>query len=128
MSHPLVFISHNRIKDGKLEELRQFYAETIDQLKQDKPGTVMHLGFASEDGTTMSFIHAFPDGEAIIAHMAGVDQRVSRAYELIETLQYELYGPIPDEVLEAFRRYATGDIELVIEPDPLGGYMRLARG
>lgn len=128
MSRPLLFISRNRVKEGKLEDLRQFYNQSIGQLEKAKPGTVMHLAYASDDGRTMSFIHAFPDGEAMIAHMSGADERASRAYEFIETARFELYGPVPDEVLDMFQSLAGDNITLVVEPDALGGYMHLTGG
>lgn len=43
MADPVVFISRNRVKVGKLEGFRTACREVSERLKLDKPGTVVFL-------------------------------------------------------------------------------------
>ena len=38
MSEPIVFISHNKIKEGKLEAFRKVNQERTPLIQQEKPG------------------------------------------------------------------------------------------
>src|SRR5213593_861531 len=39
MSEPIVFISRNRVKKGKLDDFKHFYQEGVERLRREKPGT-----------------------------------------------------------------------------------------
>jgi quinol monooxygenase YgiN len=72
MSEPIVLISNQRIKEGKLDEYTQSYRENVEILMADKPGTVAHLAYVSEDGSEVSMVHVFPDAESMDLHFQGV--------------------------------------------------------
>ena len=51
MSGPIVFISHNTVKADKLEGFREAFGEVADALESEKPGTIVYLAFADEEGS-----------------------------------------------------------------------------
>lgn len=122
MSDPIVFISHSRIKEGKLEALREMTETTMPVIEAEKPGTVMQHGYLNEEGTEIHFVHIFPDAEAMDAHMVGVSERSQKAFEFIETQGFEIYGRPSEEVLSALRH---AGVDLVVKPLNVGGYIRL---
>ena len=128
MSDPIVFISHNKIKQGKLESLREYSPKTIQLLQEQKPETVVFLSFASDDSSKVSFIHIFPDAEAMDAHFEGADERSKRASEFIESKSMEIYGSPSDSVREMLKRIAESGVEVSIDSDYLGGFLRLKSG
>lgn len=75
MSEPVVFISHFGIKEGTLEDLRRLSEEVIESLRQDKPRTVLYLAYLDDEGTQVSFLHAFHDAESMDLHFEGADER-----------------------------------------------------
>ena len=123
MSDPIVFISHSKIKEGKLEALQEFSSEMFPVMEAEKPGTVLHDGYVNEEGTEVHFVHVFPDADAMDAHMVGVADRTGKAYEFIGTYEFEIYGT-PSEEAMAILRQAPG-IDVVVRPSGLGGYIRL---
>jgi quinol monooxygenase YgiN len=78
MSAPIVFVSHNAVKQGKLEGFRDAFADVARPLDAEKPGTVVFLAFANEDGTQVSVVHVFPDAAAMGVHLEGVEERMGR--------------------------------------------------
>jgi len=44
MAHPIVFISHHRIKPGKAEPMKALLAEIWSAMETDKPQTLMNSG------------------------------------------------------------------------------------
>jgi hypothetical protein len=78
MADPIVFISHHRIKPGKAEPMRALLAQMWSAMETEKPQTLMNLAYVSDDGTEITFMHAFADVEGMQLHWQGVDDRTSR--------------------------------------------------
>ena len=125
MSGPIVFISHNAVKDGKLEGFRDAFGEVAEALNAEKPGTVVFLAFADEDGSEVSVVHVFPDADAMGRHLEGVQERTGTAVEFIKTTGYEIYGAPSEPVLDAMRGFSTSEgVPLQVQTDHIGGYLR----
>jgi hypothetical protein len=125
MSEPIVLISHLKVKDGKLEAFRESTREVFKFMEASKPGTKIHIGFVNEDSTQLSFIHLFPDAKSLDLHMEGVEGKTNKAFEFVETLGYEIYGTPSEGIMEMMNQFAGSGIPLKVEPEYLGGYMRL---
>jgi hypothetical protein len=125
MAEPIVFISHNRIKAGRLEALKTFIREGAKAIEADKPGTMAFLAYTNEAGTEVDFVHVFPDADAMDAHMAGVQQRVGAALEFIDGAGVEIWGTPSEPVLQLMRGFESAEEPLTVRPVPLGGYLRL---
>lgn len=123
MSDPIVFISHSKAKEGKLEAFRELSQEVFPVMEAQKPGTVLHYGYVNEEATEVHFVHVFPDADAMDAHMVGAADRVGKANEFIETYEFEIYGTPSDETLEMLRQ-APG-VDVAVSPIGFGGYIRL---
>ena len=100
MSEPIVFISHNTGEEtADFEGFRKAFGEVSVALEAEKPGTIVYLAFADEDGTRVSVVHIFPDAGAMGRHLQGVQERMAKAVGFIETTGYEIFGTPSDAVL-----------------------------
>jgi hypothetical protein len=124
MSEPIIFISNQRVKEGKLEGYKHYYRQVAEQAKVNKPGTAAHLAYHNKEGSELSIIHIFPDSEAMELHMKGVDELAKKAYEYVEILSFEIYGKPADTVLELMMQIVGSRIALNIKPQLIGGYIR----
>lgn len=125
LSEPIIFISHQRVKEGKLEGYKRYYRQVAEQAKTNKPGTVAHLAYHNKEGSELSIIHIFPDAEAIELHVKGVDQLAKKAFEYVEIVSFEIYGKPTETVLESMMQIVGSGITLNIRPQPIGGYIRV---
>lgn len=128
MSEPIVFISHSRIKEGKLDGFKQYNRPGAEWIEANKPDTVAFLVYVNEDGTEVSIIHVFPDGDAMSLHMQGVGDRAKGAYEFLEPVSIEIYGTPTEAVLEMMKQITGSGVALSLNPQSLGGYIRLTSG
>jgi hypothetical protein len=128
MSEPIIFISNQRVKEGKLEGYKHYYRQVAEQAKADKPGTIAHIAYHNEEGTELSIIHIFPDAEAMELHMKGVDELAKKAFEYVEILSFEIYGKPTERVLEGMMQIVGSSIALNIRPQLIGGYIRFNAG
>ena len=125
MPGPIVFISHNSVKDGMLGGFRDAFGQVAQALDAEKPGTVVFLAFASDDGSEISVVHVFPDADAMGQHLQGVQERMGTAVEFIQTRGYEIYGAPSEPVLEAMRGFADAEgVPLHVQSYHVGGYLR----
>ena len=123
MSDPIVFMSHSKLKEGKLDAFRELSKEVFAAMEAEKPGTVLHYGYVDEEETEIHFIHVFPDAASMDDHMVGAGERVGRADEFIETFAFEIYGTPSEETLTMLQK-APG-VDVVVNPVGFGGYIRL---
>lgn len=129
MPQPVVFISHFRVKEGKLDDFRRRSEENTRSLEQEKPATVAFLAYLSDDRTQLSIVHVFPDAASMDAHVEGAEERAAAAYEFIEPAGWDIYGRPSDGVLEMMRRSAaSAGVPLVHHPDHLTGFLRMRAG
>jgi len=128
MSEPIVFISNQRVKKGKLDGYKQYYRQVAEMTEANKPRTVAHLAYANEDGTAVSIVHIFPDAESMELHMLGVDELAKKAFEFMEIVSFEIYGRPSDIVLDMMMQIAGSGVALSIKPQPIGGYIRFKSG
>jgi len=128
MSEPIIFISNQRVKQGKLEGYKHYYRQVAEQAKANKPGTIAHIAYHNEEGTELSIIHIFPDAEAMELHMKGVDELAKKAFEYVEILSFEIYGKPTETVLEGMMQIVGSSIALNIRPQLIGGYIRFNSG
>ena len=127
MSEPIVFISHHRVKPGKAEELKALMAEMWSVMEKEKPRTLMNLAYLNEDGTEVTFMHAFADIEAMQLHWQGADDRTAQAYEYIEPIGFEIYGSAGQQIVDGMRAEAAdGGATLTLWPEFVAGFLRLA--
>lgn len=126
MSEPITFISHFGVKAGKRDAFALLSHESAERLKADKPRTLVFLGYLNDTGTQVSFLHVFADAESLDVHFQGADERARAAYEYLEPKGWELYGRPSQQALETLQQAAaSAGVTLSVEPDYLGGFLRL---
>jgi len=128
MDGPIVFVSRSRVKDGKLQALRDFMERGTPALEADKPRTLVFLPFLSEDGTELTIFHVFADAASMDAHLEGAGERSKAAYEFIETASFEVYGAPSGGTLEAMQQITTTGARFEHEPESFGGFIRPTTG
>lgn len=128
MSEPIVFISHFKIKEGKLDGLKQHAQMTRAHIKATKPGTVTFLQYLNEEETELSIVHVFPDAEAYDRHLEGMAERAKGVFEFIEPIRRELYGLPNEQALAMSKPPDSSEMAFNHKPQLMGGYIRFKPG
>jgi hypothetical protein len=129
MSEPVCFISHFRVKDGKLDALKQLSRDVAQRLGEQKPRTAMFLCYVDEGRGVASFVHAFADAESMDLHIEGAGDRSRAAYEFMEPAGWEVYGRPSEAALGVLRQAASSSgVTLRVEPQFVSGFLRMSSG
>ena len=124
MSNPIVFISRNRIREGKTEEFKKHYQDSIQLIFAGKPNTLAQLGYENEGGTEFTVVRVFPNADALDQQIQGGDERSKKTYEYIEPTAIEIFGTPNPATLEKMKKIAGSGITVSISPSYLGGFIR----
>ncbi len=125
MTEPVAFISHFRVREGRLDALQQLSHDVSERLRIEKPRTALFMACLDDAGGTVSFVHAFADAEAMDVHFEGADQRARVAYEYVEALGWEVYGRPSRQALEALQAAASASgVTLQVWPRLVDGFLR----
>jgi quinol monooxygenase YgiN len=128
MSEPIVFISHFRVKEGRLDSLKAQIQQVTELIQANKPGTVVFLQYLNAEGTELSIIHVFPDAESLDRHSGGVAERAKAALENISPTRREVYGLPSDQAMAILRPPDGSGISLQFMPHLEDGFIRLKQG
>ena len=128
MSDPIVFISHFKVKPGKLESLKHLNQKVTEQIKTSKPSTVAFLQYLDEQGEELSIIHVFPDAESFDRHVEGAERRAKTSMDFVEPTRREVYGMPNDQVLAMLKPRDGSGIAFHIMAKASSGYIRLGGG
>ena len=124
MSEPIVFISRNKIKEGKTDEFRSHYRDSIPPIMAGKPGTLAQLAYENEGAAEVTIVRLFPSADALDLQLQGANERSKKTYEFIEPISIEIFGIPNPATLEIMKKIAGSGIVVSISPNYLGGFIR----
>ena len=129
MTEPIVFVSHFRVKDDKLNDLKQQFREVLEMLEAEKTRTTAQLAYLDDTGTRLSIVHVFSDAYTMDVHFQGAEERSKAAYEFMDPAGWQIYGTPSDAALQMMRQAATSaGVALTVQPGYLGGFLRIESG
>jgi hypothetical protein len=125
MAEPIIFISRNRILDGRRSEFEAAFAAAVGMIGSNKPRTALFAAYLDEAGTEVRVVHAFPDPEAMAAHFEGSEDRSASASALITPAGFEVFGPAPSAAVYQLRHEAEiAGIGVDVFDNAIGGFLR----
>lgn len=101
MSGPLIFISHSRVKPGKLEVYRAHCTAAVELVESEEPQMIGFNLYESEDGTDVSTVMVHPDAESLDTHFKLYAERLAgRVADALDSYEVDLYGRPSDAALQ----------------------------
>ena len=128
MTDPILFISRNKIKEGKVDAFRNHYRSSVPPIEASKPGTLVQLAYENVDATEVTILRLFPNADAMDQQLQGADERSRKAYEYIEPLSVEIYGAPSPSTIEKMKKIAGSGIVVRVNTQFIGGFLRLKSG
>jgi hypothetical protein len=124
MSEPIVFISRNKIKDGKANEFKKHYQDSLQPIFDGKPATLAQLAYEDEEATEFTIVRLFHTADALDLQIQGADERSKKTYTFIEPISIEIFGTPNPATLEMMKKIAGSGVVVKISPNYMGGFIR----
>jgi hypothetical protein len=132
MSAPLIFITTASIKEGRLDDFKQFTEKLVANFEAREPQIVAFNVFLDEAETEMTSIQVHPTPASMDSHRELVNQVlgedmaqwVERA-DFLEIKHIEIYGSPSEALLKADQSWVdSGAITRMIKPVHVAGFTR----
>jgi hypothetical protein len=135
MIKPLIFVSTWKIREGRLEDYKQFSKELIEHIKAKEPQLIAFNMYFNEDETEMTSIQVHPDAASmdfhlqVLANVIGKDMIawIDRA-DFLEPKHIEIYGAPSAKLLEADQPFVEAGIPQSVKPLHFAGFTRSTAG
>jgi hypothetical protein len=130
MAAPFIFIGTHKVKPGKLEDFKAWFADYIDRtVEPNEPRLLVFEAYADPVANVVTVVQVHPDAESMIHHMEVITEHVATAYVdfLERDSQWQIYGTPRAGVLELIQQMG-GDEDVPASQEPFAGFTRLGKG
>jgi quinol monooxygenase YgiN len=132
MSSPFIFIGTHKIKPGKRDEFKQYFAEFSSNIVEpEEPRLHSFYGYAAPDSDYVTVVQIHPDAASMATHMKVGMEHFATAYsEYLEPESaMQIYGDLTDDLIQAISAAAQTDVDTasVTIREPFAGFDRLPR-
>ena len=131
MDDPVVYVSTWRIREGKFEDYRRFYAELVKIVDANEPGVPAFLAYANDDATEITNVHVYPDRATLDRHMAVLGEQMgllptdlTAVMEYFEPVQVQVFGTPAGQAAEMDQRLLDSGVPFASKRQYLGGFTR----
>ena len=130
MAAPFIFIGTHKVKPGKLEEFKAWFANYIDTtVEPNEPRLLSFEAYADSKSNEVTVIQIHPDAESMVHHMGVISEHIAIAYAdfLQRESRYQIYGTPRAGVLELIQQ-TDGSEKAPTSQEPFAGFTRLGKG
>jgi quinol monooxygenase YgiN len=130
MSAPFIFIGTHKVKPGKLEEFKAWFANYIDTtVEPNEPRLLSFEAYEDAEANTVTVVQVHPDAESMVHHMEVITEHIATVYAnfLERDSSYQIYGTPRAGVLELIQQVDRSE-EAPTSQEPFAGFTRLGKG
>lgn len=126
MSQPFIFVTRHRIKEGKLEELRELNQEFVEFVEANEPRLLAYYTYVNEDATELSIVQVHEDAASFAQHMQVAAERIHGAIRLVDNDSIQIFGPLIAEWRAQLHAAGDPGLRVSYAPEGWGGFSRAA--
>lgn len=127
MSEPLIFIGTHRVKPGKREDFKTYFAKFCnDVVAAHEPRLLSFHGYA-DDSDHVTVVQVHPDSASMMTHMSLIGAHVETSYDeyLEPESSYQVYGTPNDDLLAMVEGLSADRHVALTLKRPFSGFQRL---
>jgi quinol monooxygenase YgiN len=127
MAAPFIFIGTHKVKPGKLEEFKAWFADYIETtIEPDEPRLLSFNAYVNPEASEVTVVQVHPDAESMVHHLSVISEHVARAYVdfLERESRLQIYGTPHAGVMDLIQQMA-GSAEPLTSQEPFAGFSRL---
>jgi hypothetical protein len=106
MSEPIVYVDSSRIREGKLDAVKEKMRDLAEFVDGKEPQLISYGFFLDEDEKLMTVVAVHPDSESLLLHMDVGAEKFRAFGDLIDLERIDVYGRVSDAVMDRLRQKA----------------------
>ncbi len=127
MAEPFIFIGTHRVKPGKLQDFKDYFATfSADTVEPNEPRLLSFQGY-SDDSELITVVQVHPDSDSMLTHLSMIGEHVEAAFTafLEPESSYQIYG-VPRGGIVAMVEKLSADRHVALTvKQPFTGFQRL---
>lgn len=127
MAEPFIFIGTHRVKPGKLDDFKDYFAKfCASTVEPNEPRLLSFQGYG-DDSDEVTVVQVHPDSDSMLTHLSVIGEHVETAMTdyLEPESSYQIYG-VPRGGLVAMVEKMSADRQLALTiKQPFTGFQRL---
>lgn len=106
MTHPFIFVSTHKLKEGKWEEYRKVLQGLVEVVEAKEPRLIAFNIYFDEESNAVTGVQVHPDADSMQFHMKVVSEHILTAYEnyIDSTESMQILGQLPKNLLEGMQQ------------------------
>ena len=125
MAQPLIFISTNTLKEGKLEDFKHYSEEFSKFIEENEPRLIHFEQYINEDGTEVTNVQVHPDMDSMAFHLQLIREHIAQAFEYLDAVKsYQVYGEPSDAFVEQLKEIGGPEVPVIVK-SKFSGFNRL---
>jgi len=130
MTAPFIFIGTHKIRPGKREAFKEYFARfSSDVVDPAEPRLHSFYGYAAPDSDYVTVVQVHPDADSMVTHMnVGMEHFADAYAEYLEAEStMQVYGNLTEDLIRAISAAAQTDADgsSVTIREPFAGFDRL---
>ncbi|HET6746444.1 MAG TPA: hypothetical protein VFH90_11440 [Candidatus Limnocylindria bacterium] len=130
MTAPFIFIGTHKIKPGKIEAFKKYFAQfSSDVVEPMEPRLHSFYGYAAPESGYVTVVQVHPDADSMTTHMKVGRDHFATAYAdyLGAESSLQIYGTLTEDLIQAISAAAQtgGDVSSITIREPFAGFHRL---
>jgi hypothetical protein len=95
----------------------------------EEPQVIGFNEYLNDAGDEVTVIQIHPDAASFEKHLDVIADHARRAYDetLDRTVRIQVFGDIPESVVASLREQASTGVEIILNAEHLGGFLRAGR-
>jgi hypothetical protein len=117
------------LKAGALNTERRRVPELVNFVECEEPQVIGFNEYLNDAGDEVTVIQIHPDAASFEKHLDVIADHARRAYDetLDRTVRIQVFGDIPESVVASLREQASTGVEIILNAEHLGGFLRAGR-
>jgi len=127
MSGPLVFISHSKVKPGKLQAYQVQAVDATDLVESEEPRMIAFNFYASEDRADVATVQVHPDAESLDLHLKIFFEKLrEKPFAPLDSYEITVYAAPSGAALQMIRQLPSQlpGLRVRVLPEYQGGFLR----
>ena len=126
MVEPLILITTLTLKEGKLEDFKQYSKEFSQFIEANEPRLIHFEQYINEDGTEVTGVQIHPDEDSMAFHLQLIREHMTQVFEFIDAIKsLQIYGT-PSAAFVEQMKPQPADLYPVIVRSKFAGFNRIS--
>ena len=127
MAEPFIFIGTHRVKAGKLDDFKDYFAKFCANIVEPNEPRLLSFQGYSDDSDEITVVQVHPDSDSMLTHLSLIREHLESAFTdyLEPESSYQIYGAPRGGIVAMVQQMSADRHVALTMKQPFVGFQRL---